>query len=124
MKWYRSYNPFFNSLARVEDTPLHCSTDGGGLFQHHPACQCKVIRRSEKPPPLGGSSSLLLYSSLYISFPGYGGNPETFTSQGRRITRGLFRSAKSYVFNAGVNGVYNNVRKVTPGAFHPLLNAG
>jgi putative transposase len=36
---------------------------------------------------------------------------------GKRIRRGMFRSAKGYRYNADVNGFYNILRKVAPDAF-------
>ncbi|MFW9991640.1 MAG: zinc ribbon domain-containing protein, partial [Candidatus Odinarchaeota archaeon] len=45
------------------------------------------------------------------------------TYKGKRIKRGLFRSAKGYLINADVNGGYNIIRKVTPSAFDHLINA-
>jgi len=38
-------------------------------------------------------------------------------SAGKRVTRGLFRSATGVQFNADVNGSYNIIRKVAPDAF-------
>ena len=36
---------------------------------------------------------------------------------GRRIMRGLFRTAKKILINADLNGAYNIIRKVAPAAF-------
>ena len=36
---------------------------------------------------------------------------------GKRIKRGLFRSADGHCYNADVNGSYNILRKVVPDAF-------
>ncbi|MHA1449618.1 MAG: RNA-guided endonuclease TnpB family protein, partial [Candidatus Hodarchaeales archaeon] len=43
--------------------------------------------------------------------------------KGRRVKRGLFRSAKGYLINADVNGGYNIIRKVNPSAFNHWLTA-
>jgi len=36
---------------------------------------------------------------------------------GRRIKRGMFRSASGKLINADLNGAYNIIKKVAPGAF-------
>ncbi len=43
------------------------------------------------------------------------GKHETY--MGKRVRRGLFRSAEGYRYNADVNGSYNILRKVAPDAF-------
>ncbi|MHA1450984.1 MAG: hypothetical protein ACTSP4_16395, partial [Candidatus Hodarchaeales archaeon] len=45
------------------------------------------------------------------------------TYKGRRVKRGLFRSAKGHLINADVNGGYNIIRKVNPSAFNHWLTA-
>lgn len=42
--------------------------------------------------------------------------PSHNTYLGKRIKRGLFRSAKGILINADVNGAYNILRKVFPKA--------
>ena len=42
---------------------------------------------------------------------------------GKRIHRGLFRSAKGTLINADVNAAYNIIRKVNPSAFDHLIEA-
>ena len=42
---------------------------------------------------------------------------------GKRIHRGLFRSAKGTLINADVNAAYNIIRKVNPSAFDHLIRA-
>ena len=49
--------------------------------------------------------------------PVYGKNPETVFS-GRRISRGLYRSADGTVVNADLNGAGNILRKAIPTAFN------
>ena len=38
-------------------------------------------------------------------------NPQTYKFSGKRITRGQYRTAKGYIFNADVNGALNILRK-------------
>jgi len=49
--------------------------------------------------------------------PKYDENAEKPKFSGRRIHRGLYRSADSTLINADVNGAYNIIRKVFPDAF-------
>jgi len=50
------------------------------------------------------------------SLPTYGEEEQTPTFSGRRIFRGLYRSAKGTLLNADVNGAYNILRKAVPNA--------
>jgi putative transposase len=40
-----------------------------------------------------------------------------YTFSGRRVERGLYRASDQRDINVDLNGAYNIVRKVTPGAF-------
>ncbi|MEH6946441.1 RNA-guided endonuclease TnpB family protein [Bacillus sp. JJ634] len=42
---------------------------------------------------------------------------KTYSFGGKRIKRGLYKSAKGILMNADVNGAYNIIRKVVPNAF-------
>ena len=42
---------------------------------------------------------------------------KTYSFSGKRIKRGLYKSAKGILMNADVNGAYNMIRKVVPNAF-------
>ncbi|MFW9994762.1 MAG: zinc ribbon domain-containing protein [Candidatus Odinarchaeota archaeon] len=57
------------------------------------------------------------------SFPDLEPVQKHSTYKGKRIKRGLFRSANGYLINADVNGGYNIIRKVIPSAFNHLVNA-
>ncbi len=49
------------------------------------------------------------------------GHKEKGQYVGKRIKRGLFRSALGIIINADVNAAYNMIRKVFPDAFNNLL---
>ena len=46
------------------------------------------------------------------SLPQFGDKPEGWKASGRRIKRGLYRSAKKLIVNADLNGAANILRKV------------
>ena len=49
--------------------------------------------------------------------PTYGEEVEKVTFSGKRISRGMYRSASGKMINADVNGAYNILRKEVPNAF-------
>ncbi len=51
-------------------------------------------------------------------------NPQTYTFSGKRITRGQYRTAKGYIFNADVNGALNILRKCNLVSLRTLQDRG
>ena len=54
--------------------------------------------------------------------PVYGENDEEHHFSGRRISRGLYRTANGTVLNADVNGSANILRKASPNAFEGVTD--
>jgi transposase len=71
-------------------------------------CDLHCIRFQETEESYTSKASYLDGDSL----PKYGEKPEGWKASGKRVERGLYRSANGFVVNADLNGAANILRKV------------
>lgn len=71
-------------------------------------CELHGIRYQETEESYTSKASYLDGDSL----PNYGEKPQGWKASGKRIKRGLYRSAKGFIVNADLNGAANILRKV------------
>lgn len=71
-------------------------------------CELHGIRYQETEESYTSKASYLDGDSL----PRYGEKPEGWKASGKRMKRGLYRSAKGFIVNADLNGAANILRKV------------
>lgn len=72
-------------------------------------CELKSIHYIETEESYTSKSSFLNSDLL----PTFGAKPERWQSSGKRVKRGLFRTAESFLINADCNGAANILKKVS-----------